>query len=89
MPKLKKEGVRRQENIVVLKPVQERINSEVKQVGFSEKTISTVAVAKAMQALSNTGDTKVAFEKFYGDLNKEGVISRRFMKQPKKTWPPS
>jgi phosphomannomutase len=84
MRTLKKEGVSRQENIVVLKPVQERITSEIKQIGFSEKTISTVAVAKAMEALSNTKNTKAAFEKFYGDLNKKGVISTETYEKTRK-----
>ncbi|MDP3042523.1 MAG: hypothetical protein Q8N62_07400 [Candidatus Omnitrophota bacterium] len=75
---LRLEGVVRLEDLVVLMPVGEKIDWRfVKKVFFTEKTLSTVAVAKAMEVLLNTEGSKSVFKEFYTKLsNKEQVISK-------------
>jgi len=83
--KLKLEGqkIKLQQDVVVLKPIGEKLDLEAKQVGFSEKTISTVAVAKAMQVLlgansegqSYSGVILNRFKEFYENMKSQTVIS--------------
>ncbi|MFH0918470.1 MAG: HAD family hydrolase [Candidatus Omnitrophota bacterium] len=76
--KLKLEAwkVKFQKDVVVLKPMGEKVDWEVKQVGFSEKTISTVAVAKAMQVLLGTASEEESYSR---------VILNRFKEFYKKS----
>ncbi len=74
-----------QADVVILKPIGEKINLEAKQVGFSKKTISTVAVAKAMQVLlgvnsegrSYSGVILNRFKEFYENMKSQKVISNQ------------
>lgn len=70
-------GVARSKDIVVLRP-SETLDPDwktLKQVGFSKEGISTVDVAKAMEALVGTPGTKEAFKKFYGELKDRKIIT--------------
>lgn len=78
-------------DVVVLKPIGEKIGWEVKQVGFSEKTISTVAVAKAMQVLlganpegkSYSGVILNRLKEFYENMKSQKVISNETYEKTK------
>ncbi len=67
---------------MVLKPIGEELDLEAKQVGYSEKTISTVAVAKAMQVLLGINSKGQSyspyilgrFRKFCEDIKSKGII---------------
>lgn len=84
-PELEKQQINLREDVVVLKPIGEKINLEARQVGFSEKTISTVAVAKAMQVLlgansegkSYSGVILSRFKEFYENMKSQRVISNQ------------
>ncbi len=82
-PELEKRARNLEEDVVVLKPIGGKVDLEAKQVGFSEKTISTVAVAKAMQVLlgansegkSYSGVILNRFKEFYENMKSQAVIS--------------
>lgn len=69
------EGVVRLEDIVVLIPAGEKIDLNVKQIVFTEKTLSTVAVAKALEALVGTPQAREAFKKFYAEVKNQEIIT--------------
>jgi len=81
--KLEEQKIKLQQDVVVLKPIGEKLDLEAKQVGFSEKTISTVAVAKAMQVLLGTnlegksysGVILNRFQEFYENMKNQAIIS--------------
>lgn len=87
IPELNKWRINPEEDIVVLRPIKEKIDLKVKQAGFSEKTISTVAVARAMEVLLGTRNieeaSKGSYNKvlrnalldFYNDMEYQGFIS--------------
>ncbi len=85
---LENRQVNLQENVVILKPAGEKIDLKVKQVGFSDKTISIVALAKAMQVLagansegrSYSGIILDRFKEFYGNMERQGIISKETYK---------
>ncbi len=89
IPKLSKWKIDPEVDMVVLRPIKEkidlnvRIELNVKQVAYSEKTISTIAVAKAIEVLvgmySAGGDyslpVSTLFHTFYNNMKDNEVIS--------------
>lgn len=81
-PELEKRVLNFEEDVVVLKPLGQKVNLGVKQVTYSDQTLSTVTVAKAVEVLmprdvnhNYSGVVFDRFQKFYNRMEEEKVIS--------------